>query len=48
MFSNKCKTTLLNANDSKTFGISKQITNNHPQIDFVFKSFMPCLSVLKV
>jgi len=33
------ETTLLNANDSKTFGISlKQITNNHPQIDFVFRS----------
>ena len=33
------ETTLLNANDSKTFGFSlKQIINNHPKIDFVFRS----------
>ena len=31
--------TLLNSNDSKTFGLSlKQITNNHPKIDFAFRS----------
>lgn len=31
--------TLLNSNDSKTFGLSlKQIINNHPKIDFAFKS----------
>ena len=32
-------TTLLNSNDCKTFGLSlSQITNNHPNIDFVFRS----------
>jgi len=32
-------TTLLNCNDSKTFGFSlNQIKNNHPNIDFVFRS----------
>ena len=31
--------TLLNSNDSKTFGLSlKQIINNHPRIDFTFRS----------
>ncbi len=31
--------TLLNCNDSKTFGLSlNQIINNHPKIDFAFKS----------
>ena len=31
-------TTLLNVNDSKTFGQSmKQILCNHPKIDFAFK-----------
>ncbi len=31
--------TLLNSNDSKTFGLSlKQIINNHPKIDFSFRS----------
>lgn len=31
--------TLLNSNDSRTFGLSlKQIINNHPPIDFAFRS----------
>ncbi len=31
--------TILDANDSKTFGLSlKQIINNHPKIDFAFRS----------
>jgi UDP-MurNAc hydroxylase len=33
------KTTLLNANDCKTFGLPlKQITNRFPKVDFVFRS----------
>ena len=32
-------TTILNSNDSKTFGFTlEQITDNHPNIDFVFRS----------
>ena len=30
--------TMLNSNDSKTFGLSlRQIINNHPRIDFTFR-----------